>query len=285
MNREELVLTETLRLYATVEPEVQGVAEKAKQRARGDRRKNVATVSAVLVTTAVIGVVWLLVPTPASEPPPPATPETDISQLTGRDVGEVLGLEPVSGPVVGCGALAEFTNGTGYCLEGVTNDPIEQMLLAMQITGRPRTPALQQWVVMLESQRHSGQVDLWRYRDVSGSLERQLSAEKLERATDPDSHVETTAPTLGPEATAEVGVTYSYVMNVECGIDRININGEMWQAMDQLGIDNLPTGWGDPQVGLLRLATPDSAVYTDELGHLIFYMRWPNAPAPNCTPE
>lgn len=66
----------------------------------------------------------------------------DVKDLTGAAVGQALGLTPITdSTVVGCMRFTEYEEGAGYCLEGVTEDPLEEELLAMQIRGIVRDEA------------------------------------------------------------------------------------------------------------------------------------------------
>lgn len=70
------------------------------------------------------------------------TPLERVEGLTGEAVGEVLGLEPITDNVViGCNRFVQFQESAGFCLEGVTDDPLEEDLLALQIQGYERTEA------------------------------------------------------------------------------------------------------------------------------------------------
>src|SRR4051794_35912130 len=123
MNETEDLVRQTLRMFGDRSPEVHELGEAAKERARGDRRKKAAAVGGVLAAVVAVGVVWIASPH-SSSPPPGSDPVSgaDITQLTGADVGEALGLEPISGTVYGCDHFTEYVNGTGFCLEGVTDD-------------------------------------------------------------------------------------------------------------------------------------------------------------------
>jgi hypothetical protein len=77
---------------------------------------------------------------PVSAGEQPSLP--DVSGLTGKPVGLALGLTPVeeSGGFTTCSATyAEYKdNGTGvagFCLAGVTDDPVLEYTFALQITG------------------------------------------------------------------------------------------------------------------------------------------------------
>lgn len=107
--------------------------------------KILAPLAGALVTAAVVIAAVLITSTqPSAEGAPTADADQDVTQLTGKDVGLALGLEPTSAfEVVDCkGIWAEFDDYEGFCLEGVTTDPLEEELLASQIVGWERTDAL-----------------------------------------------------------------------------------------------------------------------------------------------
>lgn len=64
----------------------------------------------------------------------------DVSSLTGKAVGLALGLTPdkEDGGFTTCSAAyyAEYSDtGAGFCLAGVTDDPVLELTFALQITG------------------------------------------------------------------------------------------------------------------------------------------------------
>lgn len=75
--------------------------------------------------------------TTTTAPTPSGTPPLD--ELTGKAVGLALGLSPdLEGDDVGkcSGLYAEYAeNGAGFCLAGVTDDLVREMVLARQING------------------------------------------------------------------------------------------------------------------------------------------------------
>jgi hypothetical protein len=283
MNETEDLVRQTLRMFGDRSPNVHGLAEGAKERARAGRRKNAAAVGGVLVAVIAVGVVWVVSPHSTS-PPPGSDPANgvDITQLTGADVGEALGLEPISGTVYGCNNLTEYVNGTGFCLEGVTDNEFEEDLLSEQIRGHPRTPALQQYVVLVYEYRRvlhnaSHSLDLWDLvQRAEVSLGQEVEAEQKARESNPDSPVDTTARALDSGTRPSVDVTYAYTLDTFCGIEWIRLDGDAWRAAVPSG-GGSPDRWGNPQVGLLRLVSENEALYTDELGHLVFFVREPDA--------
>jgi hypothetical protein len=290
MNDTEERVRQTLQRYGAQAPEVPRLAEGAKAQARSDRRKKLAAASGVLVAAVVVSAVWIVSPDAAVTPIATATPapavsgdDKPVSQLTGKAVGQSLGLEPLPSNDYGlCTTFAEFENGTGYCLEDVPGDDFEKLLLARQVVGYPRTPALQQWAVLYE---HSGQADKYDYDLFKAAKEdvgNQIDEEKQTREENPDARVDTTAPHLNLGKSAETGVTYAYNLDTQCGVEWMPIDGDLWLATDPQGNGNHPQGWGWPKVGLLRLVTPEEALYTDELGNLVIFTRQPDAPLVGC---
>ncbi len=286
MTDTEELLRRTFSAYEAAAPNLENIQLAANQR-NLNRRMLIIPVAASVVVAAVVAAAFMLLPNSVSQQTP-AIPgsEVDLSQLTGKAVGEALGLEPDSSPgFVDCdGGFAEYVNGTGYCSEGVSGDEFELALISHQIVGFPRTPALQQEVVLSAhggSLTHASVEEILLYRVVSGSVWRQVYEEKQVRAADPDSPVDTTAPPL-PETNVQVGRTYAYNLPSHCGVEWIVIDGEAWRAAEPQGNGNPPNNWGDPKVGLLRLATDDEALYTDELNNLVIFTRQPDEPVMQC---
>jgi len=66
---------------------------------------------------------------------------------TGLEVRRALGLEPITeSPIYGCMAFAEYTNGAGFCLEGVAENYSSTKAIANHLTGRQPLPALEDYV-------------------------------------------------------------------------------------------------------------------------------------------
>ena len=290
MNETEERVRQTLQLFGARSPEVAGLAEGARTRARSNRRKKLATASGVLVATVSVGAVWILSPDATTTPiatstpaPPVSGDDNPVSQLTGKAVGQALGLEPLPSNDYGlCATFAEFENGTGYCLDDLAGDDFEKLLLAQQVVGHPRTPALRQWAVILGQTSQSDRYGYDLFRAAKEDVGNQVDQELLAREANPDAEVETTAPPLTSETNVETGVTYAYNLYTHCGVKWIGLDGNSWLATDPEGNGNPPQGWGQPKVGLLRLVTPDEALYTDELGNLVIFTRQPDMPAYGC---
>jgi hypothetical protein len=73
-------------------------------------------------------------------------PAPNINDITGEDLGLVLGLEPLEGIVRGCEFFAEYKEGAGFCLDGVTNDASEMQLLLLQVAGYQRDEVAERYV-------------------------------------------------------------------------------------------------------------------------------------------
>jgi hypothetical protein len=88
----------------------------------------------------------------------------DVSNLTGKDVGLALGLTPHEGAggfTTCSGWYAEYKdNGTGvagFCLAGVTDDPVLELTFALQITGSLPTDVVKAYagaLVELRNDKH-----------------------------------------------------------------------------------------------------------------------------------
>lgn len=83
----------------------------------------------------------------------PEPQSATIEDLTGKDVGLALGLQPLpteGGPV--CELFVEYEeNGQsthGFCLDSVRADPIERQILARQILGYKRTPLIEEYAAV-----------------------------------------------------------------------------------------------------------------------------------------
>ncbi len=147
MNSTEEQLRETLQRHVQDAPHVSVYAPtlgwKGRFRSRWIAPIAVAAVTAVLVG----GIAWLDRPGSAPDsvltgPNDGQTSIPDIRGLTGKEVGEALGLEPMSGTVYGCEAFAEYVDGVGFCYEQWTwPDRPASYILGNQINGDAPTPA------------------------------------------------------------------------------------------------------------------------------------------------
>jgi hypothetical protein len=86
----------------------------------------------------------------------------DVSGLTGKDVGLALGLTPdekVGGFTTCSATYAEYKdNGTGvagFCLAGVTDDPVLELTFALQITGSLPTDVVKAYAAALVELRNN----------------------------------------------------------------------------------------------------------------------------------
>lgn len=114
------------------------------------------------------GQIDAIVATTSLQPMPP------VEELTGQDVGLALGLSPMFGDVSGCTVFAEYDGGGGFCLEGVTDDPVEEMTLALQIQGYERTAALEDYAAAKVQLPDVGNAELPSLVDKLREMERHL---------------------------------------------------------------------------------------------------------------
>lgn len=111
---------------------------------------------------AVLGV--LLVGTFIAVNAPASSGDTPpVDRLTGKSVGIALGLTPDEdgdGTEKCPGWYAEYDDGNGgYCLAGVTDDPVEEVVLAVQITGYERTDAVEAYAAAVVAWRTTSVAD------------------------------------------------------------------------------------------------------------------------------
>lgn len=101
-----------------------------------------AAVVVLLVAVVALPVGTRDAPAAGVTAPAAAVTTTPIEEMTGKDVGLALGLEPMGegNEVVDCPTVfAQFENGVGFCIGGVTDDEVEEIILALQINGYQRT--------------------------------------------------------------------------------------------------------------------------------------------------
>lgn len=143
--------------------EVEGVVAAVGRRRR--RRRWAAVAGTGAASAAAASVVLLSPAVPSADDPAPTGPVESwppVEELVGKDVGMALGLEsrPTSDEAPCSGHFAEYEdppgegNAMGFCLEGVTDDPVEEIVLAFQITGRPRTDAVIEFAEFYVEQRN-----------------------------------------------------------------------------------------------------------------------------------
>ncbi len=168
-------------------------------RRRRRRRMGASGAMAVGSVAAVIGGVFVTgasVPRTIEAPVTTTTPTTartpsptpPLDELTGKAVGLALGLNPdLEGDDVGkcSGLYAEYAeNGAGFCLAGVTDDPVREMILARQINGYAATDTVKAYAAAwVEYKNHDGplaeRMDLaQRLAHLSEQLEAQGRAEQ-----------------------------------------------------------------------------------------------------------
>lgn len=146
---------------------------------RRRRRRRWAAVAGTGVACAAAASVVLVSPSvqTTSEPGPaePVRTWPPVEELTGEDVGLALGLEPrwTNDPTPCLGPFVEYRdpagdgNAMGFCLEGVTDDPVEEMMLALQITGYRRDATLVKYATgYVQFEEHRGppveRFEMWR---------------------------------------------------------------------------------------------------------------------------
>ena len=151
MTRLEDVVTETLRERALDIPddEPHPVTQVVKQRSTHHLRTALISIAATSLVVAGFVIVRAGVsgpennPSATSEGTDGATSFPDIRGLTGEQLGDALGLEPVKWPVPGgCRAFAEYDNPWGFCFDQlILDDRAAAHILGRQITGvQPPTP-------------------------------------------------------------------------------------------------------------------------------------------------
>lgn len=145
MNTTEELLRETLHRHVHDAPLVTSYQSSRRPSPRFPARWGVS-IAAIVVTAAVVGgVAWVDRQNATSElaPAAPTTLER-VEGLTGPAVAEVLGLrgEPDTKAELTCATtVAVALNAVRYCLDGVTSDPAERMVIGWQIGGIPATPS------------------------------------------------------------------------------------------------------------------------------------------------
>lgn len=129
------------------------LADAVKARVRSDRRKRMAVVGGVLSALLLVGGAWVLEAQTSASP-------TDVAsegEPSGKAVGERLGLEPVAFPGDGCEQWVGYEHDWGYCLDGVTEDETELVLLSQEVMGYEMTDARIAYVsAMVETRDYVG---------------------------------------------------------------------------------------------------------------------------------
>lgn len=112
------------------------LANAVRARARSDRRKRLAVVGGVMSAVLLVGAAWVLEAQTVTS--------SDVASDTdppGKVVGERLGLEPVAFPGQGCEQWVGYDHDWGYCLDGVTENETELVLLSQEVMGYEMTEA------------------------------------------------------------------------------------------------------------------------------------------------
>jgi hypothetical protein len=106
----------------------------------------VAAVAVALVGAVLIGRVWGHVEVSRAQDAPTVSPSA-----TGDELANSLGLQPVTSyPVVGCEYFVESTDGLGYCLDPVVDDPAQAWELAERVRGNVPTDSDRQAYQLLQ---------------------------------------------------------------------------------------------------------------------------------------
>ena len=137
----EELLRLTLHRHVEAAPEITGLRTDPMPRVS---KKRWVVPLAVACATAVLTLVvaWLNEFPVVSDSAVPASSYEDVADLTGVDVGLALGLEPSPFPIRGCDLAVGYELAQAFCLDGVTGDPLEERVLALQISGYQRNSAL-----------------------------------------------------------------------------------------------------------------------------------------------
>jgi hypothetical protein len=165
------------------------------------RRLFVSASSAVAAAALVMGGVALLPQAdsgalPVVDATPTKAPSEfdldSIKGLTGKDVGDALGLTPWSPrgeEIQECdGTYAEYSdppgdgNAVGFCLAGITDDPVEELVIAKQVNGFEQTEtlkALAAAMVELRNDKQGGAAHSELARKVSELLQQLAAQERV----------------------------------------------------------------------------------------------------------
>lgn len=127
------------------------LADAVKARVRSDRRKRMAVVGGVMSAVLLVGAAVAL------DARTSTSSEVASDAPPGKAVGERLGLEPVAFPGAGCAQWVGYEHDWGYCLDGVTEDETELILLSQEIMGYEMTDARVAYVTaMVEYRDYAG---------------------------------------------------------------------------------------------------------------------------------
>ena len=142
----EQLLRATLQDYSGMAPEFTAIRPERPRRMRG---LLVAPVVGVVCALALVAVfVWFdSRPQPSSDSTP--ADGLDTSELTGSDLARSLGLKPhFDGATHGCEATGYGQ--IAYCLDGVSDDPVERRVIGLQIQGYALNDALVRYAQIQE---------------------------------------------------------------------------------------------------------------------------------------
>lgn len=143
MTDDEELLRATLRVYEERAPEGHGFADAAVARARSQRRKRAATVGGVLSAVLLVGIGWAVEQSAGS----PSGDVASAGDPPGQVVGEELGLEPVAWPPpAACDYFAAYAPNEGYCLDGVSEDTADLVILTQRINGWEMTEDRERYI-------------------------------------------------------------------------------------------------------------------------------------------
>ena len=151
MTISENELRQALRLLDQQMPVDDDLVEPTLARVHGDRRKRLATVGGVLCAALLVGGAWVL-----ETQGPTASHVASGDRTAGELAGERLGLEPVEFPAPDCDIYVGYEPGLGYCLDGVTGDETELVLISQEILGYEMTDARIAYVKALVELKGSG---------------------------------------------------------------------------------------------------------------------------------
>lgn len=106
-----------------------------------------ALIVAIPLAALIVGLAGVLFILSGSVSSSADTPPDISPNLTGSNAAEALGLKatPIQGEHNTCVLGAIEPQGDNYCLDGLTSDPVEGLLFAQQIAGKPTTELRRQF--------------------------------------------------------------------------------------------------------------------------------------------
>lgn len=98
------------------------------------------------------------------------------------------------------------------------------------------------------------------------------------------SPTESTSVHPRPSDTDEVlvGHRYEYDLYTHCGVQIMDLDGDLWEATRALGDGNIPPGWNQLQPGVIEVVSDDAAVFRDAAGHEVTFVRRAFHPEVGC---